>query len=55
MANEQQLERLLAEIHKQLVMISTHLEALARVARHEHPDAFTRPESRPAPPPGDRK
>jgi hypothetical protein len=31
---------LLVEIHKQLAHIANSLDALARVARQEHPDAF---------------
>ena len=47
MPSEQETQRLLAEIHKQLVHISGSLNVLATVARHQHPDAFKRAE-RPA-------
>ena len=34
---------MLAEIHKQLVMISMHLATLAKVAHDQHPEFFTQP------------
>jgi hypothetical protein len=33
-------QKLLGEIAKQLAMIATHLETLAKVARYQNPDAF---------------
>ncbi|MGO9095300.1 MAG: hypothetical protein ACLQGV_08755 [Bryobacteraceae bacterium] len=40
MDNDKQLSDWLAQIHKQLVNMTAHLETLARVARAEHPDVF---------------
>jgi len=40
MNEDRKIVDLLAEIHKQLTMIATHLEALARVARDEHANLF---------------
>ena len=51
---QRELERLLAEIHKQLALIAGSLQTLATVAKHEHPEAFKRTEtqrSRPQPEP----
>ena len=39
------------QIHKVLVNIAMSLEALAKVARAEHPEAFKRQERPPVPPP----
>lgn len=41
---DDQLQRLLTEIHKQMVLMNNSLDALAKVARHEHPEAFTKQE-----------
>jgi chemotaxis regulatin CheY-phosphate phosphatase CheZ len=38
--DDKRLLDLMAEIHKQLVMIATHLATLAQAAQHEHPEAF---------------
>ncbi len=37
---QDQLVRILADIHKALVNIQNSLEALAKVARAQHPEAF---------------
>jgi len=39
------LNSLLEQIVRALVRIDTHLEALARVARAEHPEAFKPPQA----------
>jgi len=38
--NDQQLMDMLAQINKQLVFITMHLQTLATVAAHQHPEAF---------------
>ena len=52
---DQELQKVLLEIHKQLVQIAQSLRTLETVARHEHPDAFRRPERPATPPLGGRK
>lgn len=44
MENKELIE-MLAQIHKALVHIDMHLEALAKVARAEHPEAFKPPQA----------
>jgi hypothetical protein len=45
---EKQSYEVLIQIHKLLMMMANHLDALARVARHEHPELFKHPEPLPA-------
>ncbi len=42
MNEDSQIVSLLAEIHKQLVMISTHLGTIAQAARNQHTEVVTR-------------
>lgn len=38
---DSKLYEMLAQIHKELTMIATHLATLAKVARDQHPESFT--------------